>query len=271
LQEIILDDQAVSEYYSAGEKGELFLKKYLEKNYDPVVNDSFIIKSNDLKIIWKGKYKGKIHKLREVAINEFKGVKLSSDIEQQFVIDDILDKDIKLITVVGHAGTGKTFISLLGSLAMSDKVIYTREVVGVGRSLGLLPGELEEKFAPYLAGLWSNIDAIEELTFERVGEKVEPKPIEYMRGANIKNKYLIVDEAQNADKHILKTLISRAGEGCKVILCGSMEQIDDKSLRGEGNGFKQVIKAFRGVNLFSNNNLTKDKRSRLAMLADKLL
>lgn len=271
MQEITLNDSAISEYYSSGEKGELFLKRYLEKNFDLVKNESVIFKSNEGAIIWKGKYKGRIRKLREVAINEFDGVKLSSDIEQQFVIDDILDDDIKLISVVGHAGTGKTFISLLGALAMSERVIYTREVVGVGRSLGLLPGELEEKFAPYLAGLWSNIEVLEELTFKRLADRVEPKPIEYMRGANIKDKYLIVDEAQNADKHLLKTLISRAGNGCKVILCGSFDQIDDKSLRGESNGFKQVIEAFEGVDLFSNNYLNKDKRSRLAMLADKLL
>lgn len=249
------------------------LKDYLEMNEPFItVNDKFILTEEGGEEVLKVRYRGEDKPLRKVDYKNFRGLNMINDPDQQFFLDDILDPDILLITAEGKAGTGKTFISLLGALSQNNvNVIYTRENIEVGRELGHLPGELGEKFAPYVGGLWDNTREIKRLTGTDYSKRVTVQPINFMRGRSIRDTILIVDEAQNIDKVIAKTLISRAGEGSKVILAGSYRQIDDKGLRNRKTGLQEVIEAFKGQEVFSHNHLVGDKRGILARLADELL
>lgn len=200
------------------------------------------------------------------------GVSTAGNNEQSFALTDISDPDVELIAITGHAGTGKTFIALVGAIAERRDIVFTREVVEAGREIGFLPGDSGEKFMPYMRPFFDNITEIERLANkDKLGNRVSLQPLQFMRGGTIRDSILIVDEAQNCTVEVLKMAISRAGKGTKVILCGSFNQIDPVELRKQNDGLTQVINAFKGQKCFSHIHLIKDERSNLARLADKLL
>lgn len=213
--------------------------------------------------------------LEEITPKSIWGVTTKHNPEQTLAINDILNDNISLVAITGHAGTGKTFLAMLGSLYGERDLTFTREIVQVGREMGFLPGEVNDKFRPYMRPFYDNIDVIkgrmDEGKFNKLMKRVSLTPLQFLRGGTERFTTIIVDEAQNCTVDTLKMAISRAGEESKVILCGSMEQIDDNKLSRENNGLAKVIRAFSGQKCFSHVHLYQDERSELARLADTLL
>lgn len=240
-------------------------KNILSEFYE---NTHFITEDNKLLRL-------KENQLEEVKPNRIWGISTKNNPEQALALQDVLNDDIQLLAITGHAGTGKTFMALLGSLYLNRNVTFTREIIQVGKEMGFLPGEVGDKFKPYMRPFFDNMEVIkeniDELKFNKLMEKVNLTPLQFLRGGTERFTTLIVDEAQNCTVDTLKMAISRAGEGSKVILCGSIEQIDDKKLNKESNGLSKVIKAFTGQKCFSHIHLHQDERSDLARLADTLL
>lgn len=214
-------------------------------------------------------------KLVEVKPRNIWGISTKHNPEQTLALNDVLDDNIKLLAITGHAGTGKTFMAILGSLFQDRDLTFTREIVQVGRELGDIPGDVSDKFAPYMRPFYDSMKVIRERVgeekFRKLMSRVELTPLQFLRGGTERNKTIIVDEAQNCTVDTLKMAISRPDDNGKVILCGSLEQIDDKKLNEETNGLTKVIRAFTGQKCFSHVHLFQDERSELARLADLLL
>lgn len=210
----------------------------------------------------------------EVRGRKIWGVSTHHNAGQSFILDDVLgDSDVKLLAVTGHAGTGKTFISLLAALNRPDtqRIIFTREVQECGKSLGFLPGNIDDKFSPYMRPLWDNIEELEFYSGKVSSERILPIPMQFLRGSTVRDTLIIVDEAQNCKVDQLKMVISRCGSGSMVILLGSFNQIDTHGNDKDNNGLAKVIRGFRGQACFSHVHLVNDERSELARLADELL
>lgn len=208
----------------------------------------------------------------------------SKNIEQTFAMDALLDDDVKLVSLIGVAGVGKTLIATACALfktlddAKYDNIIITRPTVSMGKDLGYLPGELSEKLSVWMMPFFDNIDFLMGDN-DKVGAAqrlidtgvIKMESLSHIRGRSFTNKYIILDEAQNLDKHEIKTLISRAGEGTKIVLTGDVYQIDTKGLDISNNGLSYVTEKFQGEDIFANVTLTKSERSKLSELVGKLL
>lgn len=209
------------------------------------------------------------------------------NVEQRCALDALMNDKIKLITLSGKAGTGKTLMAIVAGLqavleAQSHKrLIIARPVIPMGQDLGYLPGNLEEKLAPWMQPIMDNIEflfdnqgtkrsrnAIEDLLHEGL---VKMESLSHIRGRSIPNEFIIIDEAQNLTKHEVKTIISRAGEGTKVILTGDIYQIDNPKVDSMSNGLSYVIDKFKDQEIAAHIHFTKCERSELAELASELL
>jgi PhoH-like ATPase len=202
--------------------------------------------------------------------------------EQRFALELLLDDSILLVTLVGIAGTGKTLLALAAGLRKvvdDDKyrrLLVSRPVVPMGRDIGYLPGTVEEKLVPRMAPIEDNLEYIfaqrgdaEDGTLERLREDgiVELEPLTYIRGRSIPNQFMIVDEAQNLTPLELKTIVTRAGKGTKVVLTGDPYQIDHPYLDSQSNGLVYVVERFKGEPIFGHVTLVKGERSDLAEAA----
>ena len=208
--------------------------------------------------------------------------------EQAFALDILLDDNIKLVTLVGKAGTGKTLLAIAAGLQKTaEENVYTRLLVSrpvfpMGRDLGFLPGDIEEKLTPWMQPIFDNVELL--LTGHE-GEKRHSKgykelmamgimdiePLTYIRGRSIPNQYLIVDEAQNLTPHEIKTIVTRAGEGTKIVLTGDPYQIDNPYVDASSNGLTYVVERFKEQAIAGHITMTKGERSDLAELAANLL
>ena len=208
--------------------------------------------------------------------------------EQHFVLDLLLDSSVQLVTLVGKAGTGKTLLAIAAGLqrvadeGMYNRLLISRPVFPMGRDLGFLPGDVEEKLAPWMQPIFDNVD----LLLSSVGEHgkrkrgyrelvemgiMEIEPLTYIRGRSIPNQYMIVDEAQNLTPHEIKTIITRAGEGTKIVLTGDPYQIDNPYVDSSSNGLAYVVEKFKDQPVAGHITLTHGERSGLAELAANLL
>lgn len=214
------------------------------------------------------------------------------NVEQSFVIDALLDDSITLVSLVGKAGTGKTLLALACGLQKTidegkyQKLLVSRPIFPLGKDIGYLPGEIEEKLNPWMQPIFDNIDYI--VTFSG-GEKprkrpsrrawqellnqgmLQIEPLTYIRGRSLACQFLIVDEAQNLTPHEIKTIITRAGEGTKVVLTGDCYQIDNPYIDSSNNGLTYVVERFKHEAISAHVTLTKGERSQLAELATNLL
>lgn len=203
--------------------------------------------------------------------------------EQLFAFDALFDQDIKLVTLSGRAGVGKTLLAaatgveqLLGANKIYKRMVLTRPVVELGNSLGFLPGSLSEKMHPWMSPLYDNLDLI----FSDKGRNylescmdngiMKVEPMTYIRGRSLPKSYIIADEAQNLSRHEVKTLITRVGDDSKIILTGDTEQIDS-NLDPFSNGLSYVIEKFKNEPIAAHVKLTKGERSELATLASEIL
>lgn len=208
------------------------------------------------------------------------------NVEQRCAIDLLLRDDIKLVTLIGQAGTGKTLIALAcGLRKVFDENIYkrilvSRPVVPLGRDIGYLPGTKEEKLFPWMQPIYDNLEYLcdshgnepsETLKWVMESKKLEMEAVTYIRGRSLPNSYIIVDEAQNLTPHEVKTIVSRAGEGTKVVLTGDPSQIDNPYLDKESNGLTYTIWKFQDHKLYGHVFLEKTERSELAALAAQIL
>jgi len=208
--------------------------------------------------------------------------------EQSFALDALMDDDIKLVTLVGKAGCGKTLMAIAAGLAkVTDthafqKLLVSRPVFPLGRDIGYLPGTVEEKLNPWMQPIFDNVEFLMGLTTKekKKGRShkelvdlglVQIEPLTYIRGRSIPQQYMIVDEAQNLTPHEVKTIISRAGEGTKIVLTGDPYQIDNPYIDQTNNGLVHVVNRFRNEKIAAHIMLTKGERSPLAEIATNLL
>ncbi|MFA3782143.1 PhoH family protein [Melioribacteraceae bacterium 4301-Me] len=206
--------------------------------------------------------------------------------EQTFAVDALLNTNIPLVTMTGKAGTGKTLLALASALQVRKnyrQIYVARPVVPLSnKDIGYLPGDVESKLAPYMQPLWDNLKVIQDQFLESdknyqlinnmiKDEKLVIEPLSYIRGRSLQRIYFIVDEAQNLTLHEVKTIITRAGEGAKVVLTGDIYQIDHPYLDSQSNGLSYLIEHFKGQKLYAHINLEKGERSELAELASNLL
>ncbi len=208
--------------------------------------------------------------------------------EQHFGLDLLLNDDIKLVTLVGKAGTGKTLLAIAAGLQkvteeqVFSKLLVSRPIFPLGRDIGYLPGDIEDKLNPWMQPIYDNLELLLGLnkTDKKDGRSyaelvdlgfVEIEPLTYIRGRSLPNVYMIVDEAQNLTPHEVKTIITRAGEGTKIILTGDPYQIDHPYLDSSNNGLTTVAERFKHEAIAGHVILTKGERSPLAELATQIL
>ncbi|MCF8276907.1 MAG: PhoH family protein [Flavobacteriales bacterium] len=206
--------------------------------------------------------------------------------EQVFALHAILDPNIKLVTLQGVAGTGKTLLALAGAMEQKKdfrQIYLARPIVPLSnRDIGFLPGDIKSKINPYMEPLWDNLKFIQS-QFPEKGkeakqiqlmvetEKLMITPLAYIRGRSLSNIFFIIDEAQNLTPHEVKTIITRAGENTKIIFTGDIFQIDTPYLDTQSNGLSYLIEKVKGNRLCAHVTLEKGERSELANLANELL
>ena len=207
--------------------------------------------------------------------------------EQNFAINALLDPEIDFVTILGTAGTGKTLLALAAGLAMTmehklyQEIIMTRETVPVGEDIGFLPGTEEEKMAPWMGALIDNLELLGSRSGTNEWEqgashnilmnRVKIRSLNFMRGRTFLNRYLIIDEAQNLTSKQMKTLITRAGPGTKIICIGNLSQIDTPYLTATTSGLTYIVDRFKTWQHGAHITLRTGERSRLADYASEIL
>jgi len=206
--------------------------------------------------------------------------------EQSFAIDLLLDESIRLVTLVGKAGTGKTLLALAAGLkrtvedGMFTRMLVSRPVMPLGRDIGFLPGDVDEKLNPWMQPIFDNLEFLFS-SGTRKGPRayaellesgqLQVEPLTYIRGRSLPAQFMIVDEAQNLTPHEVKTIITRSGDGTKIVLTGDPGQIDNPYVDSASNGLTIAADAFRSEKLAGHIVLAKGERSELAELAANLL
>lgn len=206
--------------------------------------------------------------------------------EQTFALHAITNPAIKLVSIQGVAGTGKTLLALAGALAQRreyKQILLARPIVSLSnKDIGYLPGDIKSKLNPYMEPLWDNLKFIQnqfresDKEFQKINELVDQEklviqPLAYIRGRSLSNIFFIVDEAQNLTPHEIKTIISRAGENTKIVFTGDVFQIDTPYLDSQSNGLSYLIDRAKDHPLYAHIKLEKGERSDLANLANDLL
>ena len=211
--------------------------------------------------------------------------------EQQYALDLLLDDNIKIVSLVGKAGTGKTLLAIAAGLRkVADENIYTKLLVSrpifpLGRDIGYLPGDIDEKLNPWMQPIFDSVEYImgigkgggdrraETRSFAELLDMglIEIEPLTYIRGRSLPNQFLVVDEAQNLTPHEVKTIITRVGSGTKIVLTGDPYQIDNPYVDASSNGLTCVAERFKHEKISGHITLTKGERSELAELAANLL
>jgi len=206
--------------------------------------------------------------------------------EQTFAVNALINPEIRLVSMTGKAGTGKTLLALACALHVKKsyrQIFIARPIVPLSnKDIGYLPGDVESKLAPYMQPLWDNLKVIQDQFPESdkqhqaidsmiKDQKLVIEPLSYIRGRSLQRIFFIVDEAQNLTPHEIKTIITRAGEGAKIVFTGDIFQIDHPYLDGQSNGLSYLIDKFKGQKLYAHINLEKGERSELAELASNLL
>ena len=246
-------------------------------------NHFFILKNKKKSVI--AFYNNSEKSIRKVSNHPVFNI-IPRNAEQSFAIDALLNPDIKLVTIQGNAGTGKTLLALACALEQRKdfrQIYITRPIVPLSnKDIGFLPGDVKQKVDPYMAPIWDNLKFIreqynddEKMQFKideliRT-EKIQIAPLAFIRGRTITKIYFIVDEAQNLTPHEIKTIISRAGEHTKIVFTGDIYQIDTPYLDSESNGLSYLIENAKNHPLYAHITLQKGERSELANLATDLL
>lgn len=210
------------------------------------------------------------------------------NIEQRFAIELLLCNDINLVTLIGVPGAGKTLLALACGLHKTieekqfRRLFVARPIIPMGKDIGYLPGSKEEKLTSWMGAVYDNLEYlidknhVDDKTEDKIQYffetgKIEIESLTYIRGRSLPNQYIIIDDAQNLSPHEIKTIISRAGDGTKIVLTGDPYQIDNPYLDASSNGLTYLVERFKGQEIFGHLSFTKSERSRLAALASELL
>ena len=253
-----------------------------EKIKNPIPNEFYILRNGKQSAL--GFYSAEKNKIIGFTSTPISNIR-ARNVEQEFAIQALLNPDIRLVTLTGKAGTGKTLLALAGAIEQRsyfNQILLARPNVPLSnKGIGYLPGDVEEKVSPFLAPLYDNLKFIKKLTSgpnncSEVDSMLEKRKIEiealtFIRGRSLSHMFFIIDEAQNLTPHEVKTIITRAGEGTKIILTGDIHQIDHPYLDSTSNGLSYLIAKMKNQEMFAHVNLTKSERSELAELAGNLL
>ncbi|MCH9627092.1 MAG: hypothetical protein S4CHLAM2_07260 [Chlamydiales bacterium] len=208
------------------------------------------------------------------------------NVEQRCALDLLMRDDVKLVTLIGPAGTGKTLLALAAGLrkvfdeSVYSRILVSRPIVPLGRDIGYLPGLKEEKLIHWMQPIYDNLEYLcestgsepnETLRWVTEGKKLEMEAVTYIRGRTLPKMYIIIDEAQNLTPHEVKTVISRAGKGTKVVLTGDPTQIDNPYLDKDSNGLTYIVGRFKEQKLFGHVFMEKTERSELAAMAAEVM
>ena len=271
--EVHLSDKQVNKFFEDGK---------LKVSHTTLLENQFVVGKGGTGQSMLGIYKkGTIHSLGSPQSRLETLLRLEPrNKEQVFALSLLTDPTIPLLTLTGIAGSGKTFLTLMAGLAaLNDKkferIIITRSIQPVGRDLGFLPGDMNEKMSPWLAPIMDNVrHAFKDMTYFNMmcdkGE-IEVAPLAYIRGRTFNNSFVIVDEAQNATIHELKTVITRVGKDSKIVLLGDTDQVDTPYIDSRSNGLTITIEKFKDHSLAGHINLVKGQRSEIATAASNIL
>jgi PhoH-like ATPase len=237
-----------------------------------------------------GRYDAISNKIVKVITEERPGIWRISprNREQVFAMDALLNDGIQMVTLVGKAGTGKTLLAVAASLYKTvdenaySRVLVSRPTLPMGKDIGYLPGTVEEKLTPWMYPIVDNVELImrkdsrSSRHLRGYRELVEMgilviEPLTYIRGRSIHSQYLIIDEAQNLTPHEIKTIVTRVGEGTKIVVTGDPYQIDNPYIDSSSNGLTYVVEKFKDQEISAHITFTKGERSRLSELAANLL
>lgn len=293
----------------------IYLKDSPELSSEKFLSNQYVLIHNHTKRLDGEKLKSQIYKYKEdymseenkeIDSNSRRLEKLAKNIstwhqtiqpknvEQCFALDALLDPEIKLVTLSGKAGTGKTLLAIAagieqvlggGSNGLYKNVLISRPTVSLpNNDLGFLPGDINEKMHPWLKPIFDNLNFLfggsnggqgssKSVKDHLESKSIEVEPLMHIRGRSIPKQYMVVDEAQNLTPHEIKTIITRAGEGTKIVFTGDPDQIDSPYLNRMNNGLTQVIEQFKdkGQGLYAHIELVKGERSKLAELAAEVL
>jgi len=280
---IILDNISHEVVTSLYDSFSIDAKKVLDKNENNKANSFYILKSAKSSVLaYYNQEEGTMERVdKKIAYN----IK-PKNAEQAFALHAIMNPRIKLVSIQGVAGTGKTLLALAGALEQRrdfKQVFLARPIVPLSnKDIGYLPGDIKSKLNPYMEPLWDNLKFIQnqfkesDKEFQKITEMINQEklviqPLAYIRGRSLSNIFFIVDEAQNLTPHEIKTIISRAGENTKIIFTGDVYQIDTPYLDSMSNGLSYLIDRVKDHPLYAHVKLEKGERSELANLANDLL
>ena len=247
---------------------------------EPINNENFIIRNGSKSVL--ATYSQSNHAFRRVSTGPCMGI-TPRNAEQSFALQALTNDDVKLVTLAGRAGCGKTLLALASALEARTRyrqILLARPIVPLSnRDLGFLPGDVDAKLDPYMQPLYDNLTVLrhenpglkEELKEMMEDKRIEIAPLAYIRGRSLQRTFFIVDEAQNLTPHEVKTIITRAGEGTKIILTGDIQQIDHPYLDSMSNGLTYVINRMKGQGMYAHVTLERGVRSELAEVASTLL
>ena len=215
---------------------------------------------------------------------------MARNVQQTMALDLLMDDEVRMVTLLGSAGTGKTLVAIAAGMAKVfseqryDKLLVARPIMPMGRDIGYLPGDKDEKLGAWMQPIFDNLSyllstrgaqgqhAESHSTEQRVEKliadgKLVLEPLTYIRGRSIPHQFMIVDEAQNLTPHEVKTIASRVGEGTKLVLTGDVGQIDNPYLDQSSNGLSYAVEKMKGLGIVGHVTLSRSERSQLASLA----
>ena len=283
FSEFLVDDQFVDRFY---EGEELFIgadetpEEWFENQYLLLISNSNPKKSCIARFV------NHHTPLKKIIHDKVPDWKINArNKEQAFAIDMLMDPNIKLVSLVGRAGSGKTLMAIAAGLQQTiglhsdtnhySRLIVSRPVQPMGRDIGFLPGTMEEKMLPWLMPIQDNLKFLmgDRTSLEMYIDKgkIEIEALTYIRGRSISDAFIVIDEAQNLTKHEIKTIITRIGENTKIVLTGDVEQIDNVYVNETSNGLAHAVENFKTHKISGHVTFKKGERSELATLASKVL
>lgn len=279
-REIEVEDAIIDKFYS---------QQYVQVGGAFEPNECIILKSNSSSKSAIAKYSRKTQRLLPLYHQDSTPWGLKPlNVHQRFAFELLLCNDINLVSLIGVPGAGKTLLSLACGLQKVveeksySKLFIARPVIPMGRDIGYLPGTKEEKLYSWMGAIYDNLEFLLEkknpgsditakLSYLFDTGLLEIEALTYIRGRSLPNQYIIIDDAQNLTPHEIKTIVSRAGSGTKIVLTGDPHQIDNPYLDASSNGLTNLVNRFKGQDIYGHITFTKSERSTLAALASELL
>jgi len=279
--EHLVDDQVIDRFYDGEEI--LIEEDEIEGLWHPNQFVMMVSNANDKKTAL-ARFQSHHMPLKNIIHDKLPDWNISSrNKEQAFAMDLLMNPDIKIVSLIGRAGSGKTLCAIASGLQQTlghgdnhyDRLIVSRPVQPLGKDIGFLPGTMHEKMLPWLMPIQDNLQYLigDKNALQMYVEKgkIEIEALTYIRGRSIANAYVIIDEAQNLTKHEIKTIITRIGDGTKIVLTGDIEQIDNIYVNETSNGLAHAIESFKQHPIAGHVTFKKGERSELATLASKVL